>query len=190
MNTAIRIPLLGLLLGACASVAAQDSSTPTTNFGAQEPSVESIVEQLRSKPEPGVQGVRTRALRPGAAAAATNAPAPAKASISMQVQFGFNSTQLEGGSVRSMENLAAALASPELQDRNFTIVGHTDGVGAAGYNQHLSEQRARAVKAFLTQRGVPAARLETQGKGFANLLNPADPRAAENRRVEIVAATR
>ncbi|AKC88156.1 hypothetical protein WQ53_03115 [Pseudoxanthomonas suwonensis] len=107
--------------------------------------------------------------------------------MSMQIQFGFNSSQIEGGSLQTMENLALALASPELQDRNFTIIGHTDGVGSADYNRRLSQARARSVRDFLVQRGVAGARLNTQGMGFDSLLNPADPAAAENRRVEIVA---
>src|SRR3546814_9540174 len=89
----------------------------------------------------GVEGVQTRALRPGAAVA-TKAAAPASASISLQVQFGFNSSQIEGGSLQTMQNLAAALASPQLQDRSFTVIGHTDGVGSASYNrseEHTSE---------------------------------------------------
>lgn len=158
------------------------------NFGDQQPSVEAIVDQLKAQPDSAVEGVRTRALRPGAAAAATTA-APKQASISMQIQFAFNSSRIEGGSLQTMENLAAALASPELGDRRFTVVGHTDGVGSAAYNQRLSAARAQSVKSFLVQRGVPGARLTTQGKGYSELLNSADPSAAENRRVEIVATS-
>src|SRR3546814_7139712 len=96
-----------------------------TDFGDQEPSVDEIVKELQSKPAEGVEGVQTRSLRPGAAVA-TKAAAPASASISLQVQFGFNSSQIEGGSLQTMQNLAAALASPQLQDRSFTVIGHTD----------------------------------------------------------------
>src|SRR3546814_9662405 len=83
----------------------------TTRFRAE------IVKELQSKPAEGVEGVQTRSLRPGAAVA-TKAAAPASASISLQVQFGFNSSQIEGGSLQTMQNLAAALASPQLQDRD------------------------------------------------------------------------
>lgn len=173
------------LLAAAGAVCAQ------SNFGGQQPSPEAIIEQLRSTPaeEGAVDTGRTRALRPGAAAAAPSAAPAPPASISMQIQFAFNSTRIEGGSLQTMENLALALASPELQDRRFTIVGHTDGVGSAEYNQRLSQQRARSVSDFLTSRGVDAARLNTQGKGFTELLNPADPAADENRRVEIIATS-
>ena len=171
------------------SLFAASAALAQTDFGATQPTANEIIEKLKSQPEDSViDGVRTRALRPGAAAA--SAAAPAKASISLQVQFGFNSTSIEGGSLQTMQNLATALASPELQDRTFTIVGHTDGVGSAAYNQRLSQMRANSVKDFLVQRGVAASRLQTQGKGFSELLNRDDPAAGENRRVEIVAASR
>lgn len=178
--------LLGVV--AFALFASGNALAQSTDFGEQEPSVDAIVEGLKSRPAEGIEGVQTRSLRPGAAVA-TKAAAPASASISLQVQFGFNSSQIEGGSLQTMENLAAALASPQLQDRSFTIVGHTDGVGSASYNQRLSQRRARSVRDYLVQHGVDAGRLQTVGKGFSDLLNEADPTAAENRRVEIVASS-
>lgn len=179
----LRLFALAGLLAASGSICAQ------ANYGTGEPSVDDIVEQLRARPADGsVNTGGTRALRPGAAVATASAPAP-KASISMQVQFGFNSMRIEGGSLQTMDNLSQALASPQLQDRQFTIVGHTDGVGSAAYNQRLSLNRARAVRDFLVERGVDASRLRTDGKGFSELVNSDDPAAGENRRVEIVASS-
>lgn len=182
------------LLAAVGLLAASGAVCAQANYGAQPPPVDDIIEQLRSRPADDGGAVNTsgtRALRPGAAAATTAAPPPAAApaSISMQIQFAFNSTRIEGGSLQMMENLALALASPELADRRFTIVGHTDGVGSAEYNRRLSQARARSVSDFLTQRGVDGSRLNTQGMGFDQLLNPADPSAGENRRVEIIASS-
>jgi outer membrane protein OmpA-like peptidoglycan-associated protein len=51
----------------------------------------------------------------------------------------------------------------------------------------LSHSRAAAVKAYLVEHGVTASRIQTDGKGMTELINPANPRAAENRRVEVVA---
>ena len=181
------------LLLIAATVLLAGAAHAQSDFGSRQPSADEIVEQLRARPGEGdrIATGRTRSLRPGAAAATQGAlqPAPKQASISMQIQFGFNSTRIEGGSLQTMENLAVALASPELKDRRFTIVGHTDGVGSAAYNQRLSLSRARSVQDFLQQRGVDGSRLGTQGKGFEQLLNTADPAAAENRRVEIVATS-
>ena len=105
----------------------------------------------------------------------------------MQVSFDFNSDRISGSSQTTVANLAAALASPQLEGRSFTIVGHTDGKGAAAYNQALSERRAASVRRYLINNGVDASRLRAVGKGKSELLNAEDPFAAENRRVQILA---
>lgn len=172
-----------LLMATCAS--AQQAPPPSSA-----PSVESIVDQLKAKGDDAIDTGATRSLRLGGAAASgkvADAPA-APASISMQIQFAFNSDRIEGASATTMSNLAAALASDELKGRSFQIVGHTDGVGSAVYNMRLSQMRAASVKRFLTEHGVPTARLSATGKGASDLLNKADPAAGENRRVEIVAS--
>lgn len=68
------------------------------------------------------------------------------------------------------------------------IIGHTDSDGDAGYNQTLSEDRARSVANVLINSGVPAQRLSVFGRGesqpVASNLSPAGK--AQNRRVEIV----
>lgn len=154
-------------------------------------SVDSIIDNLKTEPVQQGPG-QTRALRPGAAAAATAAPPPpvAKpkpASINMQINFEFNSAEIDDSSSRTMHNLAKALGSSQLANRNFTIVGHTDGKGSAAYNKALSDRRAAAVRAYLIDNGVAASRLRAVGRGESQLLNKSDPNAAENRRVEIQA---
>ena len=86
-----------------------------------------------------------------------------------------------------MATLAKALASPQLESRSFTVVGHTDAKGSAGYNKALSDRRAAAVRRYLVNNGVAASRLRAIGKGESQLLNANDPEAGENRRVEIQA---
>lgn len=184
-----RVALSLLLVTTCA--AAQDAgSAPPSDT----PSVKSIVDQLKVQKDDSVINTgATRSLRLGGAAAAGKvadepaAPPPA-ASISMQIQFAFNSDRIEGASATTMDNLATALRSDELKGRSFQVVGHTDGVGSAGYNMHLSQMRAASVKRYLTEHGVAANRLSASGKGASELLNKSDPTAAENRRVEIVAS--
>ena len=111
---------------------------------------------------------------------------PQRPSLSLHIQFDFNSASIRPESQQALLNLALALQSPELQASSFAVEGHTDAKGSADYNLRLSEQRAQAVKAFLGQQGVPAARLSASGKGASQLANAAHPFAAENRRVRIV----
>ena len=192
IRSRIGLSCVGLLLATLTSGAVAQSG----NFGATTPSVNDIVNNLRSD-DGALDGVRTRALRPGAAAQATSAapttpaaaPQPARApAISMQIQFEFGSDRIGQASQQTMGNLAKALSSADLAGRRFLIVGHTDSVGSAEYNLRLSQRRAASVKAYLVREGVDATRLKTQGKGFSELLDTANPRAAENRRVEIIAA--
>ena len=182
MNKIFRGALAVALLAGCGGAFAQDP-----------PSVDSIIESLKADTPAPTQG-QTRALRPGAASMATTAPAPAPvaapakpASINMQINFDFNSDRISGSSERTMATLAKALASPQLENRKFTVIGHTDAKGSAAYNKSLSDRRAAAVRRYLTENGVAASRLRAVGKGESQLLNTDDPEAGENRRVEIQA---
>lgn len=71
---------------------------------------------------------------------------------------------------------------------NIRIVGHTDNVGSMPFNMALSQDRASAVERFLTERGVDAERIETQGDGPSNPVadNEMEEGRALNRRVEVV----
>jgi outer membrane protein OmpA-like peptidoglycan-associated protein len=67
------------------------------------------------------------------------------------------------------------------------VEGHTDNVGAAAANQALSEKRAQAVVAWLTQHGIAANRLTAKGFGATKPIadNNTDEGKAKNRRVEL-----
>ncbi|WP_375285343.1 OmpA family protein [Marinicauda pacifica] len=67
------------------------------------------------------------------------------------------------------------------------VIGHTDSVGAADYNQLLSERRASSVAQALIQRGVMRDRLYVAGMGESSPVatNDTDAGRAANRRVEI-----
>lgn len=177
----LRPALVIALLAVCGGAYAQDAQEP--------PSVDSIINSLKAE-APAVQPGQTRALRPGAASMST-APAPAPAakpaSINMQINFDYNSAAISGSSERTMATLAKALASPQLEGRKFTVIGHTDAKGSATYNKSLSDRRAAAVRSYLMNNGVASSRLKAIGKGESQLLNNDDPNAAENRRVEIQA---
>ncbi|HEY6912606.1 MAG TPA: OmpA family protein [Myxococcales bacterium] len=72
-------------------------------------------------------------------------------------------------------------------DTNLNIEGFTDSVGNETYNKKLSQQRADAVVAYLSQAGVARARLVSQGFGEARPVasNASEAGRAKNRRVEI-----
>lgn len=77
----------------------------------------------------------------------------------------------------------------EHPDLKLLIEGHTDDVGDAKANQALSEKRAAAVKAYLTEKhGIDASRLATKGFGASKpAARGTTPEARQqNRRVELV----
>jgi OOP family OmpA-OmpF porin len=106
--------------------------------------------------------------------------------------FGFNSAKL-GPSQPKLDEVASTINSnPQIQ--TVMITGYTDRIGSPQYNQKLSERRAESVKTYLTGKGVPADKLQTQGKGEENPLVTCDnvKKRSElikclepNRRVEI-----
>lgn len=123
---------------------------------------------------------------PVAALAAQPAPVPVRPSLSLLIQFDFDSARVRPESQQALSNLAQALQSEALAASRFAVEGHTDAKGSADYNQRLSQRRAEAVRDYLGQQGVAAARLVPAGKGASELANPGEPFAAENRRVRIV----
>ncbi len=80
------------------------------------------------------------------------------------------------------------------QSKKVRLSGHTDGLGSDAYNQGLSENRAVAVKKFLTEQGIKAEQIVTEAHGFSKprrqeqttMDGADDPNARRaNRRTEI-----
>ncbi|MEH7829694.1 OmpA family protein [Gemmobacter denitrificans] len=74
------------------------------------------------------------------------------------VTFAFNSAQLTPEAMKALDHQANWIRQfPELR---FSVYGHTDLVGSAGYNKALGKRRAQAVVAYLESRGVSRSRLQ------------------------------
>src|SRR4051812_28297660 len=99
--------------------------------------------------------------------------------------FDFDSDKLRAEAKTNLDNLAANLAS--FGDSKLLLVGHTDSVGSAGYNQTLSERRALAVGTYLISKGVPSARVDATGRGETEPVqsNDTEQGRSTNRRVEV-----
>lgn len=77
--------------------------------------------------------------------------------------FGFDSSEPQDGSLWAVGFVANYLK--QNPDAKLNIIGYTDQVGNAGYNEKLSKKRADAVKQLLVEMGVDTSRLASQGKG-------------------------
>ena len=100
------------------------------------------------------------------------------------VEFETGNATLTAEGQRLLDDLLPVLRT--LQGRRFEIVGHTDSEGGRAQNMVLSAARAETVKAYLVQRGIPAASLSTSGLGPDRPVadNATAEGRARNRRIE------
>lgn len=203
-NAAMRWPVL---FGACAwmllpvAAPAQSLPNPALPMGPN-PSECEIQAALLGTTDPTCPplAMRRPAVPPPAAAEpvrpgpVTVPPLPGPAALpapelraAFRVEFDFNSASIRPESRAILDKLAAVMANPAAGRSRFRIVGHTDAVGGDAANLALSRRRAAAVVEYLaTRHHIRRDRLEASGMGARELLLPDQPKAAANRRVEIV----
>ena len=101
------------------------------------------------------------------------------------VYFDFDKSEVRPDAVPVLEE-AASILREEKGEFTLVLEGHTDSVGSEGYNQGLSEERAKAVRDWLVERGIPAERIRSVGFGEARPAadNSTPGGRALNRRVE------
>lgn len=100
--------------------------------------------------------------------------------------FDFNNAQLKQSHEAELVRLANQLNKYDLNKLN--IVGHTDDVGDATYNQKLSEERAQSVANLFLTRGFKKENIYVIGRGSTQpyVPNTTNENRAINRRVAIV----
>ncbi|MBI5609719.1 MAG: OmpA family protein [Deltaproteobacteria bacterium] len=106
--------------------------------------------------------------------------------VALYLNFDTGKATIQPDSNATLDTAAEALkANPTLR---IEVGGHTDNVGNPEANQKLSHERAQAVMAALSKRGIKADRLTA--KGYGQTMPVADNRLedgrAKNRRVELV----
>ena len=123
---------------------------------------------------------------PVAAAPVAAAPAgPSKVTYAADALFDFDKAVLKPAGKAKLDDLVGKVKGINLEV--VIAVGHTDSVGAAGYNQKLSVKRAEAVKAYLVSKGIEKNRVYTEGKGLTQPVadNKTKEGRSKNRRVEV-----
>ena len=97
---------------------------------------------------------------------------PVAISIDLRgVNFDFDKATLRPDAVETLNEAVSLLTQyPEL---SVEVAGHTDLCGAEGYNQSLSERRAKTVYDYLNDHGIAASRLVgPTGYGESRPLEP------------------
>jgi outer membrane protein OmpA-like peptidoglycan-associated protein len=117
--------------------------------------------------------------------------------------FAFGKADLTPVGKSRIENMIEGMRQAGITGlTSISVIGHTDPIGSASFNQTLSEERAGAVKAYLVSRGIPASVITAEGRGASQLRITEEacrakgqgaPRStliaclAPNRRVEVIA---
>jgi OOP family OmpA-OmpF porin len=86
--------------------------------------------------------------------------------LSSDALFALSSYELKHGARERLDALVAKVKDMEYQ--TIKVTGHTDPTGSKASNERLSIQRAEAVKQYLVEKGLDAAKIEVQGVGSAN----------------------
>lgn len=103
-----------------------------------------------------------------------------------KIYFDQSSYVLKPESYTQLDELTEVLKqNPNLK---IEISGHTDRIGDARLNLALSENRAKVVYSYLTEKGIDAKRLKYRGYGQTRPLttNLKEEERKKNRRVEVV----
>lgn len=103
------------------------------------------------------------------------------------VKFAFNKWELSPEAQTRLTQVAERLKS-ENKNVYVEIQGHTDNVGDPNYNLTLGDERAEAVRRYLSQQGLALNRMSTISYGETEPVAPNNNRdgRAQNRRVVLV----
>lgn len=82
--------------------------------------------------------------------------------------FAFDKYDLKPEGKQAIDQLIGELRDIDPKEGKILVVGYTDRIGSAAYNQKLSERRANTVRNYLVEKGVPADKVASEGRGKAN----------------------
>ncbi|MBK9283297.1 MAG: OmpA family protein [Sphingobacteriaceae bacterium] len=110
---------------------------------------------------------------------------PPKDYILSNVYFDTGKSSLKPSSSKALNDLVEVLKLKS--SMVIEIQGHTDDVGQAGDNLRLSQQRAEAVKTYLSQKGIAAKRIRAVGYGSLEPIadNSSEEGRSKNRRTSL-----
>ncbi|HEY9101558.1 OmpA family protein [Chitinimonas sp.] len=120
-----------------------------------------------------------------AAAPVAEAPKPAAAPVLVKTEtltlnaaalFDFNKATLKDEGKQALDAVAGVLLERKFDTTKtkIAVVGYTDRIGKADYNQKLSAERAAAARGALVAKGLPEGMITSEGKGSADPITQPD----------------
>jgi outer membrane protein OmpA-like peptidoglycan-associated protein len=104
-----------------------------------------------------------------------------------KILFANNRAEIRAASFPLLNDIGSIIKECKdvVSNKGISINGHTDSRGRDSYNQALSERRAKAVKSYLTKKGVSSALMKAKGYGETQPIadNKTDAGRAQNRRI-------
>jgi len=109
-----------------------------------------------------------------------------KITMNSEVSFDFNSAAIKPTFTHTLDKVNDIVS--RYSRTSVRVVGHTDSVGSAAYNQRLSEDRAKSVAWYMEDGGVAPRRISTEGRGESQprATNETEAGRQLNRRVELL----
>ncbi len=91
------------------------------------------------------------------------------------VYFPFDSDVLTDAGRAALDRVVETAYEYGISVTFVNVGGHTDRLGGEAYNRALADRRAKAVKSYLIDKGVPADRIETSARGKSNAIVECGP---------------
>ncbi|MFC4158521.1 OmpA family protein [Chitinimonas lacunae] len=123
----------------------------------------------------------------------TPAPTPKKMetiTLNASSLFEFNKAALSKEGKDSLDAVAGVLTERKYDPTKtkIEVVGHTDRIGSAEYNQKLSEARAASARDYLVGKGIDSGMVSAVGKGFETpVTKPEDCAKVKKNRKKLIA---
>lgn len=179
---------LGALLKAAVDVPdfhfTVEGGTLTLTGTAPSEDVRSAIEAAAKAGWPNLEIINNITIK-GAAPSCDNLQTTVDANLAAPIKFQTESAKLTPEAQQQLANVVSAVkACPDVK---LTVTGHTDSTGTDAINNPLSEDRAKAVAAYLVSQGIPADSVNSKGAGSSEPIADNNTAAgrAQNRRTEI-----
>jgi outer membrane protein OmpA-like peptidoglycan-associated protein len=166
-NTVLIGALASAFLYGCAGAPSQELSDCLQPNRRVVVEVGGTVLKPKPKPKPAAEGEKPAAEAPAAKKPAKPQYVPLQLNALAQGNTAFepNSAVLKDGGKQELDQLVATIAKRKMNVGSIIIAGHTDRFEAESANANLSEERAKAVAAYLASKGMDQKMMFWEGKG-------------------------